>query len=156
MKEIERKFLVNSRIGNVLEKSEHKVIRQGYISKENDATVRVRTKGMRGFLTVKGKPSGITRSEFEYEIPYDDAVEMMDEFCTAIITKKRYLVQHDHLIWEVDVFSGKLDGLIIAEIELQQENEEIQLPEWADREVTHDHSYSNSELAKKLEEDSFS
>ena len=154
MKEIERKFLVNSLIGDVLEKNEFKVIRQGYITKENGATVRVRIKGMRGFLTIKGRTTGITRSEFEYEIPYDDAVEMMDEFCPVIITKKRYLVQHDHLIWEVDVFSGKLNGLIIAEIELQNENEEISLPEWADREVTQDHSYSNSELAKKLEKDS--
>lgn len=140
-KEIERKFLV---MDDSYKSSPHTRIRQGYLSSEPTRTVRVRIKGNRGFLTVKGLTCGATREEFEYEIPICDA-EAMICLCEpdTIIDKTRYNAGR----WEVDEFHGRLDGLRVAEIELSGEDEAIELPSFAGREVTGDERYYNSALA---------
>jgi adenylate cyclase len=149
MKEIERKFLVNGKINAVLTGADGKRIRQGYISDSDGKTVRVRTKGVRGFLTIKGKSSGISRTEFEYEIPVDDADALLRDFCDKTLEKTRYTVQHGGHLWEIDVFAGRLDGLIVAEIELAHEDDEFEVPEWAAEEVSHDPQYYNSNLINR-------
>lgn len=149
MKEIERKFLVKDSISEVLKGIKGKAIRQGYISEQDGVTVRVRTKGDKGFLTIKGKTSGITRSEFEYEIPFNEAESLLEDFCPRFLSKVRYEVQNGDHTWEIDVFHGKLEGLIVAEIELKSENEGFGLPEWIAEEVSHDPQYYNSNLVNR-------
>ena len=108
---------------NNIEKSEPIQIFQSYLSTNPECTVRVRIKGKKGFLTIKGKSIGISRSEFEYEIPLEEAKQMINSFAQKTLSKLRYEIQVDNHLWEVDVFKGKLDGLIVAEIELTNENE---------------------------------
>lgn len=148
MKEIERKFLVNKSVLDVLKYLEPKAIRQGYIMDENGKTVRVRTKGTKAFLTIKGKTEGISRDEFEYEIPFEDAEHLLNNFCQHELTKERFEFTHSEKKWEIDIFRGKLDGLIVAEIELSEENEAFSLPEWVLTEVSDDVRYYNSNLVK--------
>lgn len=149
MKEIERKFLVNDRIHAALANHEPKTIRQGYIlDAEDGRTVRVRTKGIKGFLTIKGASEGISRSEFEYEIPYEDALALLDGFCPLTLEKDRYAITVGGKVWDVDVFHGKLAGLIVAEIELEDERERFELPEWAEKEVSDDARYYNVQLIR--------
>lgn len=148
MKEIERKFLVKDSIHEVLRYLEPKSIRQGYIMDENGKTVRVRTKGPKAFLTIKGKTEGISRDEFEYEIPVEDAERLLDHFCKNELHKERFEFTHGEKKWEIDVFKGKLDGLIVAEIELENEDEAFSLPDWVEREVSNDARYYNSNLVK--------
>lgn len=148
MNEIERKFLVKESIQEVLKYLEPKAIRQGYIMDEDGKTVRVRTKGEKGFLTIKGKTSGITRSEFEYEIPFEDATHLLDHFCSAELSKDRYLLNVGDKSWDIDVFHGKLKGLILAEIELESEEESFKEPDWLLEEVSYDPRYYNSNLVK--------
>lgn len=148
MNEIERKFLVKESIQEVLKYLVPKAIRQGYIMDLDGKTVRVRTKGEKGFLTIKGKTSGITRSEFEYEIPFEDATQLLDHFCSAELSKDRYLLNVGDKSWDIDVFHGKLEGLIIAEIELDSEEESFKEPEWLLEEVSYDPRYYNSNLVK--------
>jgi adenylate cyclase len=149
MKEIERKFLVNARIHDALAGLQPKSIRQGYIlDAEDGRTVRVRTKGPKGFLTIKGASEGISRSEFEYEIPYDDALALLGDFCPLVLEKERYAVTVGGKTWDVDVFHGKLEGLIVAEIELESEDESFELPEWAGKEVSDDVRYYNVQLIR--------
>lgn len=149
MDEIERKFLVKEQIHDVLKYLEPKAIRQGYILDEDGKTVRVRTKGNKGFLTVKGKTIGITRSEFEYEIPLEDATQLLNDFCKHELSKDRYNLTVGEKTWDIDVFHGKLEGLILAEVELQSEEESFKKPDWLDAEVSHDPNYYNSNLVKK-------
>jgi len=143
-KEIERKFLVDlSKLENL---PEGNVIRQGYIPAEG-ATVRVRTMNEKAFLTLKGKMSGITRSEFEYEIPLTDALAMLQELCSPpLIEKTRYLIPYAGHTWELDIFEGDNDGLIMAEVELSHEDEVIELPPWITKEVSNDRRYYNAAL----------
>jgi adenylate cyclase len=149
MEEIERKFLVKESIQPVLEKLEPKSIRQGYImDSQAGKTVRVRTKGGKGFLTIKGPTKGITRSEFEYEIPIEDARALLDEFCERTLSKDRYAVEVGGKTWDVDVFHEKLEGLIVAEIELHHEKELFEHPDWLDKEVSDDSRYYNVNLIK--------
>lgn len=151
MQEIERKFLVNERIHELIPDLSGKQIRQGYIMDSPDGkTVRVRTKGDKGFVTIKGKSIGITRSEFEYEIPLADAEMLLDTFCPAVLSKTRYTHVVDGKMWEIDVFHGKLAGLIVAEIELKSEDETVTIPDWVAEEVSDDPSYYNSNLIKRL------
>ena len=104
--------------------------------------------GNTGYLTIKGKTVGHSRLEFEYPIPLEDAQEMLDNLCShPLIEKTRYKIPQGDLIWEVDEFMGENEGLIIAEVELQTENQAITLPDWIDREVT-DPKYYNAKLAK--------
>ncbi len=145
-KEIERKYLVK---GNDWKKlSQGQFYCQGYIATEGKQTVRIRIVGEQGYLTLKGESIGQTRSEFEYPIPLADAREILETLCDRpLIEKIRYKIPQGNLIWEVDEFLGENAGLIIAEVELTEEHQEIELPEWIDRQVTAPRYY-NSNLAK--------
>lgn len=144
-KEIERKFLVR---GNSWRGQDGgKRYRQGYLSTVKERTVRVRTTGDKGFITIKGESVGATRSEYEYEIPLADANEMLDRLCERpLIEKTRYRVSHEGLAWEIDEFEGDNRGLIIAEVELKDETQSVTLPGWIGQEVTGDHRYFNANL----------
>ena len=145
--EIERKFLVTSDAWKAGAKG--LAYRQGYIRTENKTTVRVRTAGEKGVLTLKGKSSGLSREEFEYEIPRDDAIRMLQTMCAPEqIEKIRYKIKVGDHTWEVDEFLGDNKGLIVAEIELKAEDEKFEKPTWLGKEVSDDKRYTNSNLAK--------
>jgi CYTH domain-containing protein len=111
--------------------------------------VRVRVVGDRGFLTIKGKSEGISRSEFEYGIPVEDAEEMLDTLCDRPLSEKmRYVLDVEGVRWEVDEFQGENEGLILAEVELSDADQEIVLPDWVGQEVSDDPRYFNANLAK--------
>lgn len=147
-KEIERKFLVNEKVFPLLIYGEE--YRQGYfLSLQNEITFRIRTAGNKGILTIKNKTVGISRDEFEYSIPIEDANFMLDNMCNKpLIEKTRYLIQFENNTWEVDVFKGENEGLIFAEIELSDENETFNVPEWIEEEVTGDLKFYNSSLVR--------
>ena len=144
--EIERKFLVKKELWEAVDKPMGLVCKQTYLHKEIDKTIRVRVLGDKGFVTFKGKTIGFSKPEFEYEIPLQDANEMISMFGQKLIDKVRYLIPIDGHTWEVDVFFGDNAGLIVAEIELKSEQEIFSVPEWVDKEVTGDLRYSNSSL----------
>lgn len=145
--EIERKFLLASdqwRPG-----AEGQLYRQGYLSTDKARTVRVRIIGQRGLLTIKGLTRGISRLEFEYEIPLADATRLLDELChRPLIEKTRYEIAHAGLTWEIDEFHGDNAGLVVAEVELATEDQDIELPDWVGAEVSGDPRYYNSNLAQ--------
>lgn len=145
--EIERKFLLkndNWRIG-----ATGTAYRQGYLSGEKGRTVRVRTVGSSGFITVKGPTQNGRRLEYEYEIPEKDVQEMLASLCvTPVIEKTRYKIDYRGFTWEIDVFFGDNEGLIVAEIELDSIDQEFDLPPWIGREVTDDPRYYNSNLSR--------
>lgn len=145
--EIERKFLV---IGEEWRKSATGTIyRQGYIFSDVRRTVRVRVAGEKGFLTIKGTAVGLARPEFEYAIPTEDAMLMLDTLCDRpLIEKTRYVLKQGDLTWEIDEFAGENQGLIVAEVELKDENQSVELPSWIGPEVSHDPRYFNAALAK--------
>lgn len=146
-KEIEKKFLVNG--DDWRKESTGVLFRQGYLSIVKERTVRVRTIDNKGFLTIKGITIGATRAEYEYEISVSDANEMLDSLCEKpIIEKNRAKVEFKNLVWEIDEFFGENDGLIVAEVELESEDQKIDLPEWIGKEVTGDPRYYNSSLIK--------
>ena len=145
--EIERKFLVKGD-GWKAVAGDGVACRQGYLDSGQGATVRVRIMGEQAFLTIKGATSGITRSEFEYEIPVPDAAELLELCGDAIVEKRRYLIKHFGKLWELDVFSGANAGLIMAEIELESERQPFALPEWVGEEVSSNPSYRNGHLAR--------
>jgi adenylate cyclase len=143
--EIERKFLVVGDAWRALAKPVH--YRQGYLSTAKDRTVRVRRNGDRGALTVKGASAGATRQEYEYEIPPDDADEMIDRLCEQpVIEKNRYRIPIGEVVWEVDEFLGANRGLVVAEVELTSEDQDFDKPDWIGKEVTGDPKYFNSNL----------
>lgn len=144
-KEIERKFLVKD---NWQPQSPGIKIAQGYLSTVPERTVRVRIKGDKGYLTIKGKNIGISRAEFEYEIPLQDAEALLQLAEQPILVKTRYLEQHGDFIWEVDVFAGENQGLVVAEIELPTEDAEFPHPVWLGQEVSGDVRYYNANLIK--------
>lgn len=143
--EIERKFLIDT---NKLEELQNGYdIKQGYIQTKDETVVRVRIKGNGAFVTIKGGNIGATRLEYEYSVPVEDANEMLEKFCTKpIIHKTRYLILHKKHTWEIDVFHEENEGLIVAEVELESEDEVVELPEWIVKEVTEDARYYNSNL----------
>lgn len=144
-KEIERKFLVTSDSWRSAAAGE--TIRQGYVWASSTSSLRVRLAGDRAFLTLKGAQSGRTRSEYEYQIPRADASEMLESMCQGrLIEKTRYTLEVDGREWVVDVFAGENAGLLVAEVELEHEDEEIELPPWVGREVTADPRYLNVNL----------
>lgn len=144
--EIERKFLIDlDKIGNL---ENGKEITQGYFDTPNGPTTRIRISGKNGFITIKGKTEGLSRSEYEYEIPLEDAKEMIEKFCPKTLSKTRYIIPIGNHKWEVDIFEGKNKGLIIAEIELESEDEEFIKPEWVGEEVSEDSRYYNSNLVE--------
>jgi CYTH domain-containing protein len=108
--------------------------------------VRVRLKGSEAFLTLKGRTEGISRLEYEYSIPLEDARSILKNFCSKTIEKERYTIPYHGNTWEVDVFFGNNEGLIIAEIELNHDKEEFEIPSWVGEEVSHDPRYYNSSL----------
>ena len=146
-REIERKFLVT---GNAWRSGEHSEYRQGYLTTDKERTVRVRIAGDRAYLTIKGVTRIATRSEYEYEIPVDDAAELLDQLCLRpLIEKRRYIVEHDGMTWEVDEFFGDNEGLVVAEIELEEERQSFSKPDWVGDEVTSDPRYYNANLVSK-------
>jgi CYTH domain-containing protein len=146
-KEIEKKFLVKGEQWREL--AEGTVYRQGYLSTEKERVVRIRTIGDTGYLTIKGITVGATRLEYEYEISVSDSNEMLDLLCLKpLIEKKRYKIEFAGLIWEIDEYFGDNQGLIIAEVELEDENQAFELPDWIGEEVTSNPKYFNSNLTK--------
>ena len=144
--EIERKFLVNEKkISAQILKAGEK-ISQGYLCTEPARTVRIRIKGGQGFLTIKSVNVGIVRKEFEYPIPLEDAQELLKLCEPNILEKIRYKVDYKGKIWEVDVFGGRHEGLILAEVELSTADEIVTLPDWIEKEVSNDPQYFNSNL----------
>ena len=143
--EIERKFLVEGDAWRGL--AEGTAFRQGYLSTDAERTVRVRTAGDKAFLNIKGKARGLARLEYEYEIPLAEADELLDKLCLEpLIEKHRYEIVVAGTLWEVDEFHGVNDGLVVAEVELESENEQVILPSWVGREVSEDHRYKNANL----------
>ncbi len=145
--EIERKFLVKNNAWRSL--AEGCLYRQGYLPSQNKTTMRVRTVGDRGYLTIKGKNTGMSRLEFEYEIPLADANQLLETLCqTPLIEKYRHCIPVGNHTWEVDEFLGQNQGLIVAEVELTHETEAIAIPDWIGQEVTNDPRYYNVNLAQ--------
>jgi adenylate cyclase len=142
--EIERKFLVK---GDAWKTGRGELIRQGYLSFDRDRTVRVRTSGDAAWLTIKGKTTGATRKEFEYSIPLGDALELLAMCERPILEKTRYRIEHAGRFWEIDEFHGENAGLFVAEVELNDESDQLELPNWIGNEVTNDPRYYNSNLA---------
>lgn len=146
--EIERKFLVRDERWRAL--GEGVSIRQGYLSSNPDRTVRVRIEGSCATLTIKGRSVGATRGEWEYPIPLDDARRLLAELCERpVIEKMRYRILDDGVVWEVDEFSGDNAGLVVAEIELESEDQVFSKPDWVGEEVTQDVRYFNANLLRE-------
>jgi adenylate cyclase len=144
--EIERKFLVTTDEWRAVPGLR---IRQGYLNRDKDRTVRVRTAGDRAWLTIKGRVTGISRAEFEYEIPLADADQLMSLCEGPLIDKIRRTLDYQGTTWEVDEFSGDNAGLIIAEVELAREDQPFARPAWVGEEVTADPRYFNSNLSSR-------
>lgn len=143
--EIERKFLLRSDGWRALGAPTR--IRQGYLSTDPERTVRVRTAGARATLTIKGRSVGLSRSEYEVELPFDDAQQMLDRLCLQpLLDKERTRIAIGALIWEVDEFFGENAGLLVAEVELEAADQRIELPEWIGAEVSDDPRYFNASL----------
>jgi len=141
--EIERKFLLASERWRAAVTKSVEIV-QGYISQSDTSLVRVRIAGEGSTLNIKGTTVGISRKEYEYDLPLEDAKEMLTHFCAArMIRKTRHHAKHEGHSWEIDEFSGRNTGLIIAEIELSGENEIFIRPEWLGVEVTGDPRYYN-------------
>lgn len=145
-KEIERKFLVNNPAEVIKASFSADLILQGYLSRTPERTVRVRLRGGCGYLTVKGLTSGAERQEWEYEIPAEDAREMLALCSAPIIDKTRHLVNYGGHTWEVDEFRSPRPGLWLAEAELKDSAEALPLPPWIGKEVTGNPDYYNSSL----------
>ena len=144
--EIERKFLIIEKPFSIAKRSLK--INQGYIINEKSKVIRVREKGDDYFLTIKGNNIGISRLEYDFPISKEDAKELIFHFCkTTLIEKTRHYIEHKGHTWEVDEFHGKNNGLIVAEIELESEDEKFEIPDWVGEEVTQDDRYYNMNLA---------
>lgn len=143
--EIERKFLVS---GTHWKRSSGASITQGYLASSPMTSVRVRLRDDRGFLTIKGNTKGTTRAEYEYEIPEADARELLELCEHHLIRKVRYLVEFAGSCWEVDEFLDENAGLVVAEVELESEDQPFSRPPWLGTEVTHDARYFNFSLSR--------
>ena len=145
-KEIERKFLVDTALWRPM--AAGTLYRQGYLSSVNERVVRVRVAGDRGFLTIKGLTTGVSRLEFEYPIPLADATVMLNQLCERpLIKKTRHREVFAGRTWEIDVFHGDNDGLVMAEVEIANPEDKIELPRWAGDEISNDPRYFNNNLA---------
>ena len=146
-KEIERKFLVIGDDWRQLAKGTY--YRQGYLNSAKERTVRIRTIDDKAYLTVKGPTVGVTRQEYEYEIPHADCVQMLENLAEKpIIEKARYKIPFAGLTWEIDEFFGVNAGLIVAEVELASESQAFEKPAWVGEEISSDPRYFNSNLVK--------
>jgi adenylate cyclase len=147
--EIERKYTVNEKVFELINSlPAGEEICQGYLNSTPERTVRVRIKGQKAYLTIKGQNEGISRLEFEYEIPVEDAKNLLPICEPYCIEKIRFTFVLDNLTWELDVFQGAHYGLIIAELELEDADLQIKLPEWIEKEVSDDPRFYNSNIAK--------
>ena len=146
MQEIERKYLVD--VTKWKPQSEGEQIIQAFLSNDKERIVRVRIKGNQAWLTIKGSTVGISRTELEYSIPIDDARILLEMSLDYPIEKVRFTEKHFDKTWEIDVFNGENNGLIIAEVELESEHEEIILPDWIGEEVSYDNKYFNACLSQ--------
>lgn len=144
-KEIERKFLVKDDSFRLLAVSCEKII-QAYLQRDKECTIRIRRRGDAAFITVKGRNRGLERHEFEYQVPVSDFEEMLGLASGRIIEKVRYIVPFGNHIWEVDEFQGSLSPLVLAEVELQDASETIEIPPFVGEEVSTDPRYFNSNL----------
>ena len=146
--EIERKYLVKDSSYKQMccSKSD---IRQGFLSRVPERTVRVRVYNDKGYITIKGKGEGASHPEFEYEVPLDDALQMLELCEPPVIVKTRYIVTYDNNRWEVDEFHGDLQGLVVAELEIPSEDYRFTLPPFIGKEVTGDPRYFNSSVGVK-------
>jgi len=145
--ETERKFLVNQPVWKKLKKPSGQVYFQGYLCIDEEKTIRVRVVGDCGFITIKGKSSGFSRTEFEYSIPGAEAEEILHLLTKNVIKKTRYKIQDRAFLWEIDEFHDENNGLILAEIELRDVNEVFEKPDWIGKEVTADPRYYNFYLS---------
>jgi adenylate cyclase len=146
-KEIERKFVIDQKSWVPQDGGIH--FKQGYLNSQKERVVRVRIEGHIAKLTIKGVTSGVTRSEFEYSIPVEDAAILLDNLCEQpLIDKHRHKEVHFGKTWEIDVFHGPNEGLVVAEIELASEDEKFERPAWVVAEVSSDPRYFNSNLLK--------
>lgn len=146
MVEIERKFLVET--SKWIPKSFGVRIKQGYLSTDESRVVRVRIAGDLAYITLKGKNRGISRAEFEYEIPPKDALILLKMCLNEPVEKTRYTEIYENMVWEIDVFEGVNNGLVLAEVELEDENQQFNLPGWVGVEVSMDERYFNSKLSE--------
>jgi adenylate cyclase len=146
--EIERKFLVTG--DSWRSEVENQVrIEQGYLSSNAKATVRVRLMGDdKALITIKGAVSGLKRAEYEYDIPVADGRELLEMSRPHTVTKTRHHVRHGEHLWEIDVFDGAHQGLVIAEVEMEAEDQHVEIPDWAGKEVTEDDRYANASLSR--------
>ena len=146
--EIERKFLVRSNEWRADARQAREIV-QGYVALDGPASVRIRiVDGAQATLTIKSRAAEVHRSEFEYEIPLADAGALLELRTGAIIEKVRYELDCGPLTWEIDVFSGENEGLVIAEIELTHEDQAFERPPWVGEEITLENRYYNASLAK--------
>ena len=144
-KEIERTFLVDDdSFKDMAVLTVH--ILQGYLNRDPERTVRVRILNDSAFLTVKGKTRGCVRDEFEYEVPLEDGLQMMELCDGKIINKTRYIVPFEGFTWEVDEYHGELEGLVVTEVEMEHPEADIKFPPFVGKEVTGDPKYYNSQL----------
>ena len=143
--EIERKFLVNTIPSQQIHRS--KKVKQGYMVHDEHQVVRVRSMDNDHFLTIKSNSKGLSRLEFEYQIPKEDAMDMFEHLCgSGIIEKTRHYIETPNHTWEIDEFHGRNQGLVVAEIELESEYEQFDIPEWIGEEVSDDPRYYNMNL----------
>lgn len=143
--EIERKFLVNENVWK--EQGDKLAIKQGFLATTDTLVCRVRQKGDDFYLSVKANISGFTRHDFEYLIPEIDGRIMLEQHCELPpVEKTRHFVEYKGMVWEVDVFSARNQGLIVAEIELKSEDQAFERPPWLGREVTEEMKYFNNNL----------
>lgn len=142
--EIEKKFLVKALPADLAPGVD---ICQGYLLNSPEKVVRVRIKGTKGYLTIKGRTVALIRPEYEYKIPVTDAKQMLDRFCDGkVIEKCRHTCLHQGMTWVIDRFSGVNQGLVVAEIELASPDQAFSIPSWAGPEVTDDSRYLNANL----------
>ena len=142
--EIERKFLV---VGEAWRTAPAVYFCQGYLNRSKERTVRVRVAGELGYLTIKGATIGASRAEFEYEIPLEDAKQLLTLCDVPLIEKYRRTINYEGMLWELDEFLGENQGLVVAEIELESESQFFAKPDWVGVEVTADARYYNSNLS---------
>lgn len=145
--ETERKFLVDHQKWQQVLKPTGTHYRQGYLLNNNKGTIRVRVSDKKGYITLKGPTVGISRKEYEYPIPVNEGIELLDNFSAPEVQKIRYRIEFETKLWEVDVFLGDNAGLIVAEIELQHPTDEFKKPTWIALEVSNDKRYYNSNLS---------
>lgn len=146
--EIERKYLLRNDDWRLQADKGTKYV-QGYLIGSKAASVRVRVEGEKAFINIKSATLGVRRQEYEYPIPVEEARELLDTLCEQpLVEKTRHVVNYEGLEWEIDVFEGKNEGLIVAEVELDAEDQKISLPAWCGQEVSEEPRYYNVSLGK--------